>query len=78
MSHGQVTLVIVVLSQPPASRTELIQSVPDLRAQTQATIAQAQVASLQSLPPLPCYSGEGSQGDDEGIGLWLELFEERA
>ena len=66
-------------TESSTGRTELMQSVTDfLRAQTQAMIAQAQVASLQSLPPLPCYSGEGNQGDDEGFESWLELFEERA
>ena len=66
-------------TESATGRTELMQSVTDLlRAQTQAMIAQAQVASLQSLPPLSRYSGEGSQEDDEGIDRWLELFEERA
>ena len=66
-------------TESATGQTELMHSVTDLiRAQTRAMIAQAQVASLQSLPPLPCYSGEGNQGDDEGIDRWLEQFEERA
>ena len=48
------------------------------RAQTQAMIAQAQVVSLQILPPFSCYSDESSQRDDKGVDHWLELFEERA
>lgn len=36
------------------------------------------VVSVQSLPPLDIYTGEGSQAEDHGIDRWLERFDERA
>lgn len=41
------------------------------RAQVQAM---TQAAAAQSLPPLACYTGEGSQTDEHGIDQWLEQF----
>ena len=46
-----------------------------LRAQVQAM---TQAAVPQSLTPLACYTGEGSQTDEGGIDQWLEQFEVRA
>ena len=51
------------------SMTELIKA--QMQAMTKA-------ASVQSLPPLDRYTGEGSQAEDDGIDRWLERFDERA
>ena len=40
--------------------------------------AMTKAASVQSLPPLDRYTGEGSQAEDDGIDRWLERFDERA
>ena len=40
--------------------------------------AMTNAASVQSLPPLKCYTGEGSQEEEDGIDRWLERFDERA
>jgi hypothetical protein len=34
--------------------------------------------SVQSLPPMKDYSGEGIQSIEEGFDRWIEQFEERA
>ena len=39
--------------------------------------AMTKAASVQSLPPLDRYTGEGSQAEDDGIDRWLERFDER-
>ena len=40
--------------------------------------AMTKAASVQSLPPLDRFTGEGSQADDDSIDRWLERFDERA
>ena len=65
----------VVGVEPAGSQSNLMQSMADLlRAQVQAM---TQAAAAQSLPPLACYNGEGSQTDKEGVERWLEQFVER-
>ena len=49
-----------------------------LQAQTQAMAAQALATAVQHLPPLPSYTGEKEQADDDGFDRWLERFEERS
>ena len=51
-----------------------------LKAQTQMLAAQAQAASIQSLPALAPFTGEESQTQlfDEDFDHWLKSFEERA
>ncbi len=40
--------------------------------------AQTKVVSLQSLPPLPMYTGESRDITDDSFELWSEHFQERA
>ena len=55
---------------------DLVKSVTELiRVQMKAMIT---AASVQSLPSLNCYIGEGSQEEEDGIDRWLEHFDERA
>ena len=49
-----------------------------LQAQTDAMAAQAKAAAVQSLPPLPRFTGEGTDISDDGFDKWLERFRERA
>ena len=51
-----------------------------LKAQMQMLAAQAQAASIQSLPALAPFTGEESQSQlfDEDFDHWLKSFEERA
>ena len=49
-----------------------------LAAQTEMLAAQAQVTAVQGFPPLPKFSGEDLQSEDDGFEHWIELFEERA
>ena len=49
-----------------------------LQAQTQAMAAQALATAVHHLPPLPLYTGEKEQAEDEGFDRWLERFEERS
>ena len=51
------------------SMTELIRI--QMKAMTDAP-------SVLSLPPIKCYTGEGSQEEEYGIDRWLERFDERA
>ena len=63
----------------PRDQVELLQSVTQLlQAQTQAMVAQAQATAAQYLPPLSCYTGEGSDVADDGFDRWIERFKERA
>ena len=47
-----------------------------LQAQKQAMVAQALATAVHHLPPLPLYTGEKEQAEDEGFDRWLERFEE--
>ena len=49
-----------------------------LQAQADAMAAQAKAVALQSLPPLPCFTGEGPDLSDDGFDRWMERFRERA
>ena len=49
-----------------------------LQAQTQAMAVQALGTAVHHLPPLPLYTGEKEQAEDEGFDRWLERFEERS
>ena len=49
-----------------------------LQVQTQAMAAQALATAVHHLPPLPLYTGEKEQAEDEGFDRWLERFEERS
>ena len=49
-----------------------------LQAQTQAMAAQALATAVHHLLPLPLYTGEKEQAEDEGFDRWLERFEERS
>ena len=49
-----------------------------LTAQTEMLAAQAQVTAVQGFPPLPQFSGENLQSEEDGFEHWIELFEERA
>ena len=54
----------------------LVKSMAELiKAQMQAM---TKAASVQSLPPLDRYTGEGSQAEDDSTDRWLERFDERA
>ena len=50
-----------------------------LQAQTEMISAQAHVVALQSLPPLPHFTGRDvdSTTDEDGFDRWLKQFEER-
>ena len=41
----------------------------------QAMAAQAFATAVHHLPPLPLYTGEKEQAEDEGFERWLERFE---
>ena len=49
-----------------------------LQAQTKMLTAQAQATSVQTLPPLTPFNGEGSQDESNSFERWIEKFEERA
>ena len=49
-----------------------------LQAQADAMAAQAKAVALQSLPPLPRFTGEGPDLSDDGFDRWMERFRERA
>ena len=49
-----------------------------LQAQADAMAAQAKAVVLQSLPPLPCFTGKGPDISDDGFDRWMERFRERA
>ena len=49
-----------------------------LTAQTEMLAAQAQVTAVQGFPPLPQFSGENLQSEEDGFEHWIALFEERA
>ena len=52
----------------------LVKSMAELiKAQMQAM---TKAASVQSLPLLDRYTGEGSQAEDDGTDRWLEWFDE--
>ena len=67
-------LVMVVLVTDATSSDTLMKSMTELiKAQVQAM---TKAPSVQSLPPLERYTGEGSQAEDDGIDRWLERFNE--
>ena len=49
-----------------------------LKAQTDVLAAQACAVSVQNLPGLSCYTGEGDDATDGGFDHWLERFHARA
>jgi len=49
-----------------------------LTAQTEMLAVQAQVTAVQGFPPLPQFSGENLQSEEDCFEHWIELFEERA
>ena len=49
-----------------------------LQAQTEVMAAQAKAVAVQHLPPLPAYTGEGSQDEEDSFDRWIERFLERA
>ena len=49
-----------------------------LKSQTDVLAAQARAVSVQNLPGLSCYTGEGVDATDDGFDHWLERFRERA
>ena len=49
-----------------------------LKAQTKMLAAQAQAAVAQGFPPLPRFSGEKLQSEDDSFERWIESFKERA
>ena len=49
-----------------------------LKAQTDVLATQARAVSVQILPGLSCYTGEGVDATDGGFDNWLERFRERA
>ncbi len=49
-----------------------------LKSQAEALTAQTKVVSLQSLPPLPMYTGENRDITDDSFELWSEKIQERA
>ena len=52
--------------------TELLQK------HTEAVAAQTRAVSIQSLPRLPVFTGEGEQVKDDGFERWLEKLKERS
>ena len=52
----------------------VVHSITHLQAQTEAMVAQAKAIAVQSLPALPCFTGEGSDITDDEFEKWLELF----
>ena len=49
-----------------------------LEAQTQMMAAQANAMAAQSFPPMPRFTAENIQSDDDNFDRWIEQFEERA
>lgn len=49
-----------------------------LQTQTDAMAAQAKAVAVQSLPALPCFTGEGSDIANDEFEKWLERFRGRA
>ena len=71
--------IVVSTSNPGSLEPSLVQSMTQLlQAQTQMLAAQAQAAAVQSLPPIPKFSGEDAEKEEKSFKRWLELFEERA
>jgi hypothetical protein len=62
-----------------AGDKELMQQLTQLvQTQTAMVAAQIRAMSVQNLPPMKDYSGEGIQSSEEGFDRWIEQFEERA
>ena len=58
---------------------ELIQQLTQLvQTQTAMVASQTRVMSVQSLPPVPSYSGEGEQCLEDGFERLVKQYEERA
>lgn len=49
-----------------------------LKTQTDVMAAQVKAVTLQNLPSLPPYTGEGRDATDDGFDRWLQRFRERA
>ena len=49
-----------------------------LQAQADVMADQAKAATVQHLPALPCFTGEGDDVTDDGFDKWLKRFQERA
>ena len=47
-----------------------------LKAQTEMLATQAQATVAQGFPPLPHFSGENHQSEDDSFERWIESFEE--
>ena len=65
-------------ANPNLGRHGLVQSMAQLmQAQTNMLSAHAQAVAMQNLPPIPAFTGEDPQGDEDNFEKWLELLEER-
>ena len=69
----------VSVSGPHGEASELMHSMSRLlEAQTQMMAMQASAVAAQNLPPMPRFTGEDIQSDDDNFDRWIEHFEERA
>ena len=63
----------------PGGDSSLMHSLAQLvKTQTDMMVAQTKAMSAQSLPPMPHFTGEGSQSGEDSFDRWLEQFEERS
>ena len=70
---------VSVPTPPVATSDSVVQSMARLlQAQTEVMTAQAKAATLQTLPALSSFTGEGDDISDDGFDKWLEKFQERA
>ena len=60
----------------PASIATFFESF--LESQAKLLAAQANALAIQSSPPLPSFTGEDVEVEENGFGRWLDRFEERA
>ena len=60
----------------PASLTTFFSSF--LESQSKLLAAQVNAVAMQSTPPLPYFTGEDTEVEENSFGRWLDRFEERA
>ena len=73
-----VSVVPNVVSSSETAASVMQQLTQLVQNQTAMVAAQTRAMSAQGLPPMPHYSGEGTQSSEDGFDKWIEQFEERA
>ena len=73
-----VSVVPNVVSSSETAASVMQQLTQLVQNQTAMVAAQTRAMSAQGLPPMPHYSGEGTQSSEDGFDKWIEQFEEHA